>query len=75
MEGKPQESINSYDKVTEEVLSDDNYHKYFLALANKALGNTDESIQMFEKLANDNFATWQNAIVKNLAKTQLKKNL
>ncbi len=75
MEGKPQEAIDSYSRVTKEVLGDDNYHQYFLALAYKAIGNNELSSNMFTKLANDNFATWQNAIVKNLAKSQIKVNL
>lgn len=75
MEGKPQEAIDSYSKVTKEVLGDDNYHQYFLALAHKAIGDTELSNNMFNSLANDNFATWQNAIVKNLAKSQIKVNM
>jgi len=75
MEGKPQEAIDSYSRVTKEVLGDDNYHQYFLALAYKAIGNDELSSSMFTKLANDNFATWQNAIVKNLAKSQIQVNL
>ena len=75
MEGKPQEAIDSYSKVTKEVLGDDNYHQYFLALAHKAIGDTELSNDMFNSLANDNFATWQNAIVKNLAKSQIKVNM
>jgi hypothetical protein len=75
MEGNPQESIDSYSNLADEILSDDNYHLYFLALAKKALGQTDESDKMFNELANNNFATWQNAIVKNLAKSQIKVNI
>ena len=75
MEGDPQDAIDSYSNVPDEILTDDNYHLYFLALAKKALGKTEESTIMFTELANNNFATWQNAIVKNLAKTQIKTNL
>ena len=75
MEGNPEEAINSYANLADEILSDDNYHLYFLALAKKALGEKDESDRMFNELANNNFATWQNAIVKNLAKAQIEVNL
>ena len=75
MEGKPQESIDFYSRVSKVIIDDDNYHRYFLALANKALGNTEESNIMLTNLATDNFARWQNAIVKNLAKAQIKTNL
>lgn len=75
MEGEPQEAINSYAKVPKEALGDDNYHQYFLALANKAVGKEEESKKMFVDLANNNFASWQNSIVKNLAKAQIKTNL
>ena len=75
MEGNPQESIDSYASLADEILSDDNYHLYFLALAKKALGETEESDRMFNELANNNFATWQNAIVKNLAKSQIQTNI
>ena len=44
----------------------------FLALAKKAVGDVEESNLILSELANDNFATWQNAIVKNLAKSQIK---
>ena len=75
MEGKPQESIDFYSRVSKVIIDDDNYHRYFLALANKAIGNTEESEEMLVNLSNDNFARWQNAIVKNLAKAQIKTNL
>ena len=35
----------------------------------------EQSKEMFVALANDNFATWQNSIIKNLAKAQIKTNL
>ena len=75
MEGSPQDAIDSYSNLSDEVLTDDNYHLYFLALAKKALGKTEESTELFAELANNNFAQWQNAIVKNLAKAQIKTNL
>ena len=56
-------------------MTDDSYHVYFLGLAKRGVGETEESNLIFSELANDNFATWQNAIVKNLAKDQIKVNL
>ncbi len=75
MEGDPVESINSYGNLSDENMTNDSYHSYFLALAKRGVGETDESNQILSLLANDNFATWQNAIVKNLAKTQIEVNL
>ena len=75
MEGNPQNSLEFYSKVPDENLDDDNYHKYFKALALRAVGNEEESNIILTKLANDNFATWQNSVVKNLAKAQIKTNL
>jgi len=75
MEGNPEESIKSYSNLSKEVMSGDSYHVYFLALAKKATGEIEESNLIFSQLANDNFATWQNSIVKNLAKTQIKINI
>jgi hypothetical protein len=75
MEGNPQTSLEFYSKVPDENLDDDNYHKYFKALALRAVGNEEESNIILTKLANNNFATWQNSVVKNLAKAQIKTNL
>lgn len=75
MEGNPKESILAYSNLSKEDLNNDGYHSYFLALAKKAVGEENESKDMFIRLANDNFATWQNAIVKNLAKAQIKTNI
>ena len=75
MEGYPEESIKSYANLSAEAMGNDSYHQYFLGLAQKAIGKTEESKQMFVTLANDNFATWQNSLVKNLAKAQIKTNL
>ena len=75
MEGNLEESIRSYEEVSAEVISDDNYHMYFYALAKKASGDLEGSKKIFIDLANDNFATWQNSIVKNLAKDQIKVNI
>ena len=75
MEGDPQASIDSYSNLTNVVLTADNYHMYFFALAKKAIGEIEESEKIFIGLANDNFAQWQNAMVKNLAKAQIEVNL
>ena len=75
MEGNPEESIIAYNKLSKEDLTNDGYHSYFLALAKKAIGEENQSKDMFIRLANNNFATWQNSIVRNLAKDQIKTNL
>mgnify|MGYP004326723121 CR=1 FL=1 len=75
MEGDPAESISSYSNLSNEVMTNDSYHSYFLALAKRGVGETDDSNRILSLLANDNFATWQNAIVKNLAKAQIEVNL
>lgn len=75
MEGNPEDAIAAYSNLSKEDLTNDGYHSYFLALAKKATGEENQSEDMFIRLANDNFATWQNAIVKNLAKAQVKTNL
>ena len=75
MEGDPNASIDSYSNLTDVVLTADNYHMYFFALAKKAIGESEESEKIFIALANDNFAQWQNAMVKNLAKAQIEVNL
>lgn len=71
MEGNPNEAIADYNKLNKEVMDNDSYHSYFYALAKKAIGETEESTELLNRLANDNFATWQNAFVKNLAKAQV----
>jgi tetratricopeptide (TPR) repeat protein len=75
MEGNPQESIDAYSNLSKGEMTGDSYHYYFLALAKKAVGREEESKQAMVALANDNFATWQNSIIKNLAKSQIKTNL
>jgi tetratricopeptide (TPR) repeat protein len=75
MEGDPEQALGNYTKIPNAVMDNDNYHRYFMALALKATGKEDESKQIMIKLANDNFATWQNSIVKNLAKSQIKTNI
>ena len=75
MEGDPSLSLDFYSKVSIETLDDDNYHSYFKALAMKATGLQQESKHLLVKLANDNCATWQHSVVKNLAKAQIKTNL
>jgi len=71
MEGNIAQSISFYEQVPNELLEIDNYHLYFYALAKKANGNIDESKELFNYLANYNFAGWQNSIVRNLAIQQV----
>ena len=75
MEGEPEKSLEFYGKVPDASMDDDNYHKYFEALALRAVGKNQESNKILSKLANNNFATWQNSVVKNLAKAQIKTNI
>ncbi len=75
MEGNPELSLENYNQLPPAVIDNDSYHKYFKALALKATGKDKESQEIMIVLANDNFATWQNSIVKNLAKAQIKTNL
>ncbi len=75
MEGEPEKSLEFYAKVPDASMDDDNYHKYFEALALRAVGKNKESNIILTKLANNNFATWQNSVVKNLAKAQIKTNI
>ena len=75
MEGNPELSLENYNKIPPAVIDNDSYHKYFKALALRATGKDKESQEIMIVLANDNFATWQNSIVKNLAKAQIKTNL
>ena len=55
MEGDPVESINSYANLSNEVMTNDSYHSYFLALAKRGIGETEESNRILSLLANDNF--------------------
>lgn len=75
MEGNPEESIAAYGNLSKQAIDQDGYHSYFLALAKRAVGQHEESKEMFIRLANNHFSTWQNAFVKNLAKAQIKTNL
>ena len=74
MQGNVEESISMYDKVLERGDLDE-YNRYFYALALKAVGELDKSKQIFTELANNPFANWQIAMVKNLAKAQIKTNI
>ena len=58
--------------IPRELLDADNYHLYFYALAVKAKGNKEKSNELFEYLANYNFAGWANSIIRSLAQSQLK---
>ena len=47
-------------------------HLYFYALAVNAKGDKEKSIEIFQYLANYNFAGWENSVVRSLAQAQLK---
>tara|TARA_B100000902_G_scaffold390139_1_gene438559 strand:+ start:121 stop:1707 length:1587 start_codon:yes stop_codon:yes gene_type:complete len=72
MSGNIDASISFYDQIPRELLDADNYHLYFYAIAIKAKGNMEKSNELFEYLANYNFAGWANSIVRSLAQSQLK---
>ena len=72
MEGNINQSISFYEQIPKELLEGDNYQLYFYALAKKANGNTKKSEELFDYLANYNFAGWENSIIRNLAKNQVK---
>ena len=72
MSGNVDASLSFYDQIPRELLDGDNYHLYFYALATKARGNIEKSNELFEYLANYNFAGWQNSIIRSLAQSQLK---
>ena len=67
MEGNIQQSISFYEQIPKELLEEDNYQLYFYALAKKANGNNKRSEELFNYLANYNFAGWQNSIIRPLA--------
>ena len=72
MEGNINQSISFYEQIPKELLEGDNYQLYFYALAKKANGNTKQSEELFDYLANYNFAGWENSIIRPLVKNQLK---
>ena len=72
MEGNINQSISFYEQIPKELLEGDNYQLYFYALAKKANGNTKQSEELFDYLANYNFAGWQNSIIRPLAVEQIK---
>lgn len=72
MEGNIQQSISFYEQIPKELLEEDNYQLYFYALAKKANGNNKRSEELFNYLANYNFAGWQNSIIRPLAVEQIK---
>ena len=72
MEGNISQSISFYEQIPKELLEADNYQLYFYALAKKANGNTKKSGELFNYLANYNFAGWENSIIRPLAKNQVK---
>lgn len=74
MEGNTEESIKMYTNAMKNFDLDE-YHNYFYALALKASGDSESSREIFIELANNPFANWQIALVKNLAKAQVKTNI
>ena len=72
MSGNVDASLSFYNQIPRELLDGDNYHLYFYALAVNAKGDKEKSIEIFQYLANYNFAGWENSVVRSLAQAQLK---
>lgn len=71
MSGNIDASLSFYNQIPRELLDGDNYHLYFFALATNAKGDKEKSKEIFEYLANYNFAGWENSVVRSLAQGQL----
>ena len=71
MSGNVDASLSFYNQIPRELLDGDNYHLYFYALAINAKGDKEKSKEIFEYLANYNFAGWENSVVRSLAQGQL----
>ena len=71
MSGNVDASLSFYNQIPRELLDGDNYHLYFYALAINAKGDKEKSREIFEYLANYNFAGWQNSVVRSLAQGQI----
>ena len=71
MAGNVDASLSFYNQIPRELLDGDNYHLYFYALAVNAKGDKEKSVEIFEYLANYNFAGWENSVVRSLAEAQL----
>jgi tetratricopeptide (TPR) repeat protein len=71
MSGNVDASLSFYNQIPRELLDGDNYHLYFYALAINAKGNKEKSKEIFQYLANYNFAGWENSVVRSLAQAQL----
>ena len=72
MSGNVDASLSFYNQIPRELLDGDNYHLYFYALAVNAKGDKEKSLEIFQYLANYNFAGWENSVVRSLAQAQLK---
>jgi len=73
MSGNIDASISFYDQIPREILDSDNYQLYFYALALSTKGDKEKSQNIFNYLANYNFAGWENSIIRPLAQAQLNK--
>ena len=71
MSGNVDASLSFYNQIPRELLDGDNYHLYFYALAVNAKGDKEKSTEIFQYLANYNFAGWENSVVRSLAQAQL----
>ena len=71
MSGNVDASLSFYNQIPRELLDGDNYHLYFYALAVNAKGDREKSKELFQYLANYNFAGWENSVIRSLAEAQL----
>tara|TARA_B100000029_G_C16901068_1_gene714080 strand:- start:49 stop:543 length:495 start_codon:yes stop_codon:yes gene_type:complete len=69
MEGNPSKALEYFnDRIAP---SNYQYYSYFKALALKATQNEKEAKEIFEFIANYNFASWEPALTRELSKKEL----
>ena len=71
MENNLENAISAYASINKDFLTSDMYHTYFFALAQKAVGNLEESEKMFQSINDYYTYNLDLAFVKQLAKEQL----
>ena len=71
MENNLENAISAYSSINKDLLASDMYHTYFFALAQKAVGNLEESEKMFQSIRDYYTDNLDLAFVSNLAKEQL----
>ena len=61
-------------KHASELDRDNVYDRYWMAHANKMVGNTDIAMEMFEEIADNNFNSVGYALIRNEVKETLSSN-